>query len=239
MTTAELILQELRKRADVVQAENSRRFFKTGKGEYGESDVFLGIKLPEIKALVKEYAPSLDFVALAVLFRQPYHEARTVAARSLVWRYEHSRGNAEAKRQIVDFYLASRAAINNWDLVDVSAYRILGAYVYETGERSVLYRLAEENSLWSQRMSVVACLYLIKKDDFADIKKLSVRFLAHPNDLMRKAVGWMLREMGKRSEAELRRFLDEYAARLSRTALRYAIERLAPEQRRHYMDMKQ
>lgn len=105
MTTAELILQELRKRADVVQAENSRRFFKTGKGEYGEGDVFLGIKLPEIKALVKEYAPSLDFVALAVLFRQPYHEARAVAARSLVWRYEHSRGNAEAKRQIVDFYL--------------------------------------------------------------------------------------------------------------------------------------
>ena len=86
---------------------------------------------------------------------------------------------------------------------------------------------------------MVACLYLIKKDDFADIKKLSVRFLAHPQDLMRKAVGWMLREMGKRSEAELRRFLDEYAARLSRTALRYAIERLAPEQRRHYMDMRQ
>ena len=238
MLAAEII-KELRQMADSEQAEHSQRFFKTGKGEYGEKDVFLGIKLPVIKTLVKKYAPVLPFDGLALLLQQPYHEIRTLAVSCLVWRYEHSRGSLEAKAEVVNFYLSNRSYINNWDLVDISAYKILGAYVYETGERSILYRLAEENSLWTRRMSVVACLYMIKKDDFTDIKELAVRFLTNPHDLMHKAVGWMLREMGKRSETELLHFLNIYAPRLPRTALRYAVERLTPERRRHYMDMKQ
>lgn len=239
MTTAGQILKELLKRSDANQAKNLQRFFKTGKGEYGENDVFLGIKLPEVKALVKNYVSSLDLDELSVLFRQPYHEARAAAINCLVWRYEHSCGNEQVQRQIVDFYLASRFYINNWDLVDLSVYKIIGAYVYETDDRSILYSLAEEDNLWSQRMSVVACLYMIKKDDFTDIKKLAIMFLTHTHDLIHKAVGWMLREMGRRNEVELRSFLDKYATQLHRTTLRYAIERLTPELRRYYMDMKQ
>ena len=143
------------------------------------------------------------------------------------------------KKQITDFYLNNRHLINNWDLVDISAHKILGDYVAQTQDNGILYALADEDNLWAQRIAVVSCWCLIKQDNFADIKNLAVKFLGHKHDLIHKSVGWMLREMGKRNEKELLAFLDSYAASLPRTTLRYALERLPEEVRHYYMRKKQ
>lgn len=237
MTAADLI-KELEACANAEHAAHLQRFFKTGKGEYGEGDVFLGLHRPQVNTLVKRVASEIELFEIEKLFQSPYHEARTLALSLLVWKYQHAKKDEALRQKIVEVYLANRASLNNWDLVDISVYKILGARVYETGDSSILFRLSKEHSLWSQRMSVVACMYLIKKDDFRDFKQIAAGFLTHKRDLMHKAVGWMLREMGKRNEAELLAFLDQYAAVMPRTMLRYSLEKLSSEQRRYYMDMK-
>ncbi len=239
MTKAADIMRILTQKADKKQAERLQSFFKTGKGEYAEGDVFWGIKLPEIKKLAHQYASKLDFEDIEKLLHQPCHEARSFAVCCLVWQYEHLAKEQAEKKQITDFYLNNRHLINNWDLVDISAHKILGDYVAQTQDNGILYALADEDNLWAQRIAVVSCWCLIKQDNFADIKNLAVKFLGHKHDLIHKSVGWMLREMGKRNEKELLAFLDSYAASLPRTTLRYALERLPEEVRHYYMRKKQ
>lgn len=238
MTQATEIIQKLQSLADPKKAAHSQRFFKTGKGEYGEGDIFLGLNLVQINAMVKEYTAIVTLNEVEKLLHSEFHEVRTLAVCILVKKFEKAKKDFAAKIAIVELYLRNVAHINNWDLVDISAYKILGAFVYEQEDSTILYELSDSQHLWSERMSVVSCMYLIKRDKFEDIKFMAVKFLSHKHDLMHKAVGWMLREMGKRNLDELCSFLNNYASQMPRTMLRYAIEKLPSEERKKYMQMK-
>ena len=204
------------------------RFFKTGKGEYGEGDRFLGVTVPNTRKVAKEYA-TVSWDLIEALLESEWHECRLCALLMLVERF---RKNPD---ETVRFYLNHTEGINNWDLVDLSAPYILGRYLTGKKDRSVLYGLASSSSIWKQRIAVVSTLALIRDNQFDDTMKLAGLFLDARHDLMQKAVGWMLREVGKRNEALLTGFLDEYCAQMPRTMLRYAIEKLSPDQRAHYM----
>lgn len=225
-------LRALRQLTDPAKAAFFPRFFKTGKGEYGEGDRFLGITVPQVRAVAKMYA-ELPLSDVAQLLQSPYHEARLLALLILVRQYE-SAEHERTKKGIVDFYLRHKDRVNNWDLVDVSAYKILGEFLL-TRDRSVLLRLAKSFDLWSQRIAIVATFSFIREGQFDDTLKLAEIFLTHTHDLMHKATGWMLREVGKRDLIVLRTFLDQYAARMPRTMLRYAIEKMTVSERKKYL----
>lgn len=209
------------------------RFFKTGKGQYGEGDVFLGIKVPVVRAVVKRYAGLVRPADIRPLLYSPWHEVRLCGFLLLVALFEKS---AEAPRkEIVDFYLQHLAQANNWDLIDLSVYKILGAYLYGRKDKSVLLRLAASSNLWHQRASIVSTMYLVKRGDFEMTLLLAEKFLTHPHDLMHKASGWLLREVGKKDERVLCAFLDKFSARMPRTMLRYSLEKLSPSKRAYYM----
>lgn len=215
-----------------------QRFFKTGKGEYGEGDIFLGIVVPDNRKVARMFwdAPS---EVISEMILSPIHEFRLSGFLALVKRYEKSRNDPKAKNDIIDFYLKHAIYANNWDLVDLSAPKILGEYVAETGQHDILYRLMESENLWEQRISIVSTYALLCHGISEPTIKIATYFLSHPHDLMRKATGWMLREMGKRvSEVELCRFLDTHARIMPRTMLRYAIERLPQTVRKHYMGLR-
>lgn len=232
MSQAQQAVRELKAAADPALAAHAQRFFKTGKGEYGEGDLFLGMKTPVMKEIAKKYK-TLPLTELEELLHSKYHEARSLALNILTMQYP--KASAEKKKEIAGFYLRNRKYINNWDLVDISAYKILGAYILETGDPSILYELAASGHLWSERISVISCCAMIKKGDLKDIQKLAVHFINHKHDLMHKAVGWMLREAGKEDEKALLGFLEKYADKMPRTMLRYSIEKLTPEQRKYFM----
>jgi 3-methyladenine DNA glycosylase AlkD len=207
------------------------RFFKTAPGEYGEGDRFLGWTVPEVRRVAREYR-DLPLGEIERLLESPWHEVRLLALIILVGRYERS---APAdQRQIVRLYLRRTDRINNWDLVDVSAARILGAHLL-TRSRSVIQRLARSPRLWERRIAVVATHSFIRNGQYRDTLALGARLSNDPEDLLHKAIGWMLREVGKKDEAVLRRFLDRRAGLLPRTSLRYAIERLPAAARRRYL----
>ena len=209
-------------------------FFKCGKGEYGEGDQFLGIVVPDNRAIsAKYYALPLDDIA--EMLHSPYHEFRLAALLALVRRYERCRDDRQA---IVDFYLQNTAYINNWDLVDLSCPKIIGAHIISHPESTLLTRLSQSTSMWEQRIAIVSTLTLIRAGIFEPTIAIAESLLSHPHDLIHKATGWMLREMGKRSEQLLTEFLTRHAAAMPRTALRYAIERLSPEQRKHWLATK-
>lgn len=222
-----------RKLADPAKAASSRRFFKTGPGEYGEGDQFLGLTVPEIRSLVPQ-SDDLSETDVLTLLRSEWHEERLLALLILVRRFEKARKDDGAREDIVDLYLANTKWINNWDLVDSSAPQILGAWLLKR-DRAVLQTLAKSKSLWEQRIAVLATQAFIRAGEFSDTTKLCEGFLNHPHDLMHKACGWMLREAGKRDEAVLLAFLDQHAAKMPRTMLRYALEKLPPDVRRGYM----
>ena len=204
------------------------RFFKTGKGEYGEGDRFIGVTVPNIRKVASEFKESsLDVVEM--LLESEWHECRMCGLMILVKRY------SKLPEETVKFYLGHTKGINNWDLVDLSAPYILGRFLTEREDRSIRYELAASASMWEQRISVVSTLGLIRERQFGDTLKLAEMFLQTRHDLMKKAVGWMLREVGKRDEGLLICFLDKYKSEMPRTMLRYSIERLTPEQRSHYM----
>ena len=224
---------ELRQYASEEKAKILSRFFKTGKGEYGEGDLFLGITVPVIRSVSRNHiGESLD--TIAGMLRSPWHEDRMSALLALAEKYRREKG---ARKEITEFYIANLHRANNWDLIDLSAPKILGEYINANGDTSLLYNLADHSDLWHQRASIVATLTLIKKDNFRPTLALAEKFLIHPHQLMHKATGWMLREVGKRDEDTLTAFLDRFTPQMPRTALRYAIERLSPEQRAHYMHL--
>ena len=219
------------------------RFFKTGKGQYGEGDQFLGVVVPYTRQVAKEYK-HIPFQAMAELLQSPWHEARLCALLMLVERFKKS--DETERKHIFDFYLTQTAHINNWDLVDLSAPGIVGEYLKlkpEREQRQVLYKLSDSPLLWNQRIAIVSTFTFIKNRDFIDTIILSERFLNRyhsmpkptMHDLMQKAIGWMLREMGKRDKDMLVQFLEKHATTMPRTMLRYAIEKFSEEERRDFM----
>jgi 3-methyladenine DNA glycosylase AlkD len=230
--TAAAVLRELRRLRNPAQAANLRRFFKTGPGEYGEGDEFWGLKVPQVRAVLAGFS-EVPLAVAAELLASPVHEARFFAVAALVRAY--ARGDAAERGAIFDFYLARTARINNWDLVDVSAPGIVGRHLPAGGGRRVLGRLAASPLLWDRRIAMVATLEHIRRGRLENTFWLAQRLLEDPEDLMHKATGWTLREAGKRDAQALFVFLDAHAARMPRTALRYALERIPPEKRRKWM----
>ena len=227
MTLAAL-RRDFRAAADPARAALLARFFKTGRGEYAEGDKFLGLSVPATRAIAKQYL-HLPLGDLRRLLASPWHEHRLCALLLLEERFR--RGGPELREKIYGLYLASTSRINNWDLVDLSAPRIVGEWL-KGRDRAPLYRLAGSKLLWERRIAMLSCFAFIYDGDCRDALKIARLLLGDRHDLMHKAVGWMLRETGKRcSEKELLAFLRANYARLPRTALRYAIERF-PEKRR-------
>jgi 3-methyladenine DNA glycosylase AlkD len=230
--SAKFILQELLSVADAERAKFLQGFFKTGKGQYAEGDVMLGINVPVARDIVK-HAPALPFSEVQTLLNSEYHEARLVGLLLLVKQLKKAK-EAERK-EIFDFYLQNARKANNWDLVDISCRDVVGGYLLDKEDRSVLYRLAESDNLWEQRIAIVSTWTFIKYRQFDDTLKLAALLLPHRHDLIHKAVGWMLREVGKKDRATLIDFLEKYHKQMPRTALRYAIEHFSPEERAYFM----
>lgn len=228
--------QKLRQAATPVQAAISRRFFKTGPGEYGEGDRFLGLKVPQLRAELP-HTDALSEADVLDLLHSEWHEERLLALLVLGRRFSRAKQDPATQQHLVNLYLAHTKWINNWDLVDSSAPHILGAWLLRR-DRAVLDSLAASTSLWEQRIAILATQAFIRVGDFADTLRLSALFLSHPHDLMHKACGWMLREVGKRDLQPLRAFLDQHAAQMPRTMLRYAIEKLPEKPRQAYLAMQ-
>ncbi len=227
---------KLRQAATPEQAAIARRFFKTGPGDYGEGDRFLGLKVPQLRADLP-HTDELSEVDVLDLMRSEWHEERLLALLVLGRRFCRAKKDTATQQRIISLYLANTKWINNWDLVDSSAPHILGAWLLKR-DRSVLDTLAASTSLWEQRIAVLATQAFIRAGDFADTLRLSALFLSHPHDLMHKACGWMLREVGKRDVKALQIFLDSTAAQMPRTMLRYALEKLPEKTRKDYLSMK-
>ena len=222
----------LRAAANPATARVLQRFFKTGPGQYGAGDVFLGVKVPATRALAKR-CRAVSLPDALELLRSRYHEERLLALFLLVERY--ATGDESERKEVYDAYLAHTAFINNWDLVDSSAHLIVGPQVGAQRSKAPLLRLARSESLWERRIAILATFHFIRLGDFAPTLRLAKLLLRDPHDLMHKAVGWMLREVGKRDADTLRTFLDEHHQVMPRTMLRYAIERFSPAERGRYM----
>lgn len=233
-STAKTAQQRLGSLGCPQQAAILARFFKTGPGQYGEDDRFIGVKVPVIRKVAKEFK-NLPLPEIKCLLHSEIHEERLLALVILVGQFEKS--NDAARKRIYDLYLANTQHVNNWDLVDVSAPQIVGGYLEERS-RKPLYRLAKSASLWERRISILATFHFIRQGDFADTLKIAEKLLGDKEDLIHKAVGWMLREVGKRDVAMLEAFLNDHCRAMPRTMLRYAIERFPEEKRRKYMDGK-
>jgi 3-methyladenine DNA glycosylase AlkD len=231
MTTLTAARRRLREAGDPSDAIFLQGFFKTGPGQYGAGDRFLGVRVPATRAIARECA-DLPIDDIEKLLRDKWHEARLLALILLVNRY--ARAGAAERGTIVRTYLANTASINNWDLVDASAPGIVGAHL-ETRPRALLDELATSPSLWERRIAIVATFWFIRRDQVDDTLRIAATLLGDSHDLIHKAVGWMLREVGKRDRRRLERFLDAHARTMPRTALRYAIERMDPATRKHYM----
>ena len=217
--------------ASAERVEILQRFFKTGAGQYAEGDKFLGIKVPELRALAKNYR-DVSLPEIEPLLHSEWHEARLLALLLLMQFYE--RANLADRQTAYAFYLANTAHINNWDLVDVSAPHIVGRHLQPTA-RSILAQLARSTSLWERRIAIIATFHFIRQNDFSDTLKIAEILLHDQHDLIHKAVGWMLREIGKRDLQAAEYFLQKHYRDMPRTMLRYAIERLPETRRQQYL----
>lgn len=210
------------------------RFFKAGKGEYAEGDEFIGVTVPDQRKIAKEYWQRISLPEIAELLSSKIHEHRHCALLMLVNKFEKEKSETE-KSEIVSFYLKHKKFINNWDLVDNSAYKILGRHAFETENENLLRTLAAEENMWSKRMAIVATMFHVKRGEFSLLKKLALYNLHHPHDLMNKANGWLLREMGNKNVAELQHFLVKNYKNMPRTTLRYAIEKFDEDLRQDFL----
>ncbi|MBI2670455.1 DNA alkylation repair protein [Candidatus Woesearchaeota archaeon] len=207
------------------------RFFKTGPGGYGEGDIFLGITVPDQRKIAIKYKDiALDDAGRLMLDK--IHEFRLTAILTLVQKFQN--GNEAIKKEIVNFYLKNTNKINNWDLVDLSADKILGAYLIDK-DKSILYKLANSENIWKKRIAIISTFYFIKNNKFEDVLKISEILLKDKHDLIQKAVGWMLREIGKRNQEIEEDFLKKYYKEMPRTMLRYAIEIFDEKKKKQYM----
>ena len=222
---------EIHALAEPERGDHSQRFFKTGPGQYGEGDKFLGLTVPQMRVLVRKYR-DLDDASALNLLASSWHEERSIALLLLVQGYE--RGDEARRNRIHRAYLANTTRINNWDLVDASAGQIVGAHL-DASDIALLKRLAKAKSLWERRIAIVSTFYFIRRDEFRPTLEIAELLLGDSEDLIHKAVGWMLREVGKRDRRALDRFLEKHYARMPRTMLRYAIERHPERTRKQYL----
>ncbi len=227
-----LVKKDLQDLKNSEKAKVLSGFFKTAKGQYGEGDKFLGIVVPEQRKIVKKYFKSLELADLQNLLDSDIHEYRLVAVLSLVAQY--TKADDKTKKQIYDFYLKNAKRVNNWDLVDLSAPNIVGDYLLNK-DRKILYKLLKSKNLWERRISILATFTFIRNNKFEDTLKISEELLSDKHDLIHKATGWMLRELGKRDQKRLEEFLEENIKKMPRTCLRYAIEKFPEEQRKAYL----
>ncbi|QIX62546.1 DNA alkylation repair protein [Hymenobacter sp. BT18] len=225
------LLARIHSLADPTRAIAVARFFQTGPGQYGEGDQFLGLSMPQQRRLAREFR-SLPLPDVEQLVQNPWHDCRSIGL--IIWTLQFAKVGPAGRQAIYERYLLNRRFINNWDLVDVTCPTIVGGYLL-TQDREPLYDLVAEAHLWSQRMSIVSTLAFIRKGQFADTFALAEQLLSHRHDLIHKATGWMLREVGKRNEDALEEFLADHAPTMPRTMLRYAIEKLPPARRQHYL----
>lgn len=229
--TSNQISKKIQSLADPERAKLLARYFKTGPGEYGEGDIFIGLKVPQVRKLAKEFK-ALSIEETLKLLKSTIHEERLLALFLLVEKF--NKGNEASREQVYNLYLENTRYINNWDLVDTSASKIIGPYLFNK-DRSLLYNLAESENLWERRIAILATSYFISKNDYNDILRLAGKLLADKEDLIHKAVGWMLREVGKRDVAVEKVFLKKHYKEMPRTMLRYAIEKFPKEERGRYL----
>lgn len=237
--TAEKVRNQLRKLSNREKAEFFPRFFKSDPDNRGEGDLFLGVVVPEQRKVARGFS-HLPLEEIEILLGENTHEFRLTALIILVNRFTKSRCETE-RIELKDFYLDHLDAVNYWDLVDTSAHKILGEWLADRtkAERnSVLEPLSESSDWWRQRVAVIACFPLIRRSEFSEILWLSEKFVEHPHDLIQKAVGWMLREVGKQDLETLRQFLQKYADRMPRVMLRYAIEKMDREERSEWLNWR-
>ena len=232
------LYNEILSRQDHVQAVNLSRFFKTGKGQYGEGDRFLGVKVPVTREVVKRCWQTTSFDDLEACIASEYHEIRLAALLTLVQVFKHAKKDIALQQQCVDFYLSHTAYINNWDLVDLSCYELLGTWLLDK-DRILLYDLAREGkTIWNQRIGMVSTMQFIRHGQVEDTYAIAEIFLAKPqplHDLLQKAVGWLLREAGKRDEQRLKDWLSPRYQTMPRTMLRYAIEKFPEDERQQFL----
>ena len=228
-----LLLSSMLSHADPSQVEGLARFFKTGPGQYGFGDKFLGIKVPVTRTVVKECWKKVGFEELEECIASEYHEVRLAALLTLVELFKH---NKNIRQQCINFYLAHTGFINNWDLVDLSCYPLLGEWLLDSPDRSLLYSLARDGrTIWEQRIGIVSTMTFIRHRQLSDTFSIADILLHHPHDLIHKAVGWLLREAGKKDKAALEAFLAPRYKTMPRTMLRYAIEKFPEAERQSYL----
>jgi len=225
------IHEELKKLSDQERAAHLQKYFKTGKGEYGEGDVFLGLRVPAVRKIAKKFN-TLSIDEAEKFLQSPYHEERLFALFVLIDLFK--KGNEEDKKKIYELYLQNTNFINNWDLVDVSSGPIIGAYLF-TRDRKPIYTLANSENLWERRIAIMSTFYFIAQNEFTDTLKIAEMLLNDKEDLIHKAVGWMLREIGKRNLELEESFLKKHFKNMPRTMWRYTIEKFPEEKRKSYL----
>lgn len=217
------IKKEIRAKAKPEKLEILSHFFRTGKGQYAEGDKMLAVNVPDQREIAKKYYMEATLTDVNKLLASKFHEDRLTGL--LILTYQMPKADKQQQKKIVDFYLAHLDRVNNWDLVDLSAYKILGKYLLDK-QRTILYKLSRSKHLWSERVAMVTTFEFIRANQFEYTLRLAKKYLTHKHDLIHKATGWMLREVGKRDEKVLRKFLDEYAKQMPNVMYRYAIEKI-------------
>jgi len=228
------IQKKLKSLGNKEKARKHQSFFKTGPGEYGEGDIFIGVTVPELRTLAKEYK-TLGIDKIKQLLKSEIHEERLLSLFLLIHRY--SKGDEPEKKRLYELYLKNTKFINNWDLVDSSAGQIVGAFLFDK-DKKPLYELVKSDNLWERRISIISTFYFIKRNQFSDTLKISKVLLSDKEDLIHKAVGWMLREVGKRDMSVEENFLKKHYKNMPRTMLRYAIEKFPEPKRQRYLKGK-
>jgi len=227
------IAREINKNRNKEKALVLASFFKTGRGQYGEGDKFLGLMMPIQREIAKKFI-GIDLIEIEQMLKSEYHDFRMIGL--LILTYQYEKADMGLRKRIYQFYFKNLKAVNNWDLVDLTVPNIVGRYLWESEmNREILYDLAKSKNLWKRRIAILATFYFLKNKDFKDTLKIAEILLQDREDLIHKATGWMLREMGKRELLALSKFLDKYASVMPRTMLRYSIEKLPREKQLHYM----
>jgi 3-methyladenine DNA glycosylase AlkD len=235
-TTAERFIERLEAHRSPEEAQKYLRYFKTGAGQYGEGDVFMGVRMGQVFALAKEFM-DMPLDEIEKLLESPVHEVRVGGVSIMDFQARSKKTPADRRKELFDLYVRRHDRINNWDLVDRSAPYVVGGYLVDK-PRDILYELARSENIWERRTAIISTGYFIRAGDTDDTFRIAEMLVNDPHDLIHKAAGWMLREAGKNDSKKLESFLDTHAATMPRTLLRYAIEHLDKEQREHYLGMK-
>lgn len=234
MTIIRNIIRDLNQLSNKEKAKKYSRFFKTGKGEYGEGDQFLGLTVPQQRAIAKKYFQRTNLNETQNLLSSKIHEHRLTALLILILKYQ--KGNSQEKEKFFHFYLKNTKHINNWDLVDLSCREIIGNFLLEQKNKKILFQLAKSKNLWEKRIAMISTFPFIKKADFSLPLSIAELLINDKHDLIQKAIGWMLREIGKKDQKVEEDFLKRYGLKMGRVTLRYAIEKFSEKKRRRYLD---